>query len=61
MLILRIHPSSWREVDKNETQVNTGNGKVVATGNVTVKVFIDEVKEREKDIDVRTTTNYTFD
>lgn len=50
-----------QEVDKNETQVNTGNGKVVATGNVTVKVFIDDVKEREQDIDVRTTTNYTFD
>ncbi len=49
-----------QEVDKNNTQVNTGNGKVVATGNVTVKVFID-VKEREKDIDVRTTTSYTFD
>ena len=50
-----------QEVDKNNTQVNTGNGKVVATGNVTVKVFIDDVKEREKDIDVRTTTSYTFD
>lgn len=49
-----------QEVDKNNTQVNTGNGKVVATGNVTVKVFIDDVKEREKDIDVRTTNSYTF-
>lgn len=50
-----------QEVDKNDTQINTGNGKIVATGNVTVKVFIDEVKEREKDIDVRTTSSYTFD
>ncbi|MCI8760842.1 MAG: Stk1 family PASTA domain-containing Ser/Thr kinase [Clostridia bacterium] len=50
-----------KEVDKNETQINTGDGKIVATGNVTVKVFIDEVKEREKDIDVRTTSSYTFD
>ena len=50
-----------QEVDKNETQINTGNGKVVATGNVTVKVFIDDVKEREQDIDVRTTSSYTFD
>ncbi len=50
-----------QEVDKNETQINTGNGKVVATGIVTVKVFIDDVKEKEKDIDIRTTTSYTFD
>ncbi len=50
-----------QEVDKNETQIDTGNGKIVATGNVTVKVFIDDVKERERDIDVRTTNTYTFD
>lgn len=50
-----------QEVDKNSTQINTGDGKIVATGNVTVKVFIDDVKEKEKDIDVRTTNSYTFD
>ncbi len=50
-----------QEVDKNEVRVNTGEGKVIATGKVTVKVFIDDVKEREKDIDVRETNSYTFD
>lgn len=50
-----------QEVDKNQTQINTGAGKVVGTGKVTVKVFIDDVKEKEKDIDVRETTSYTFD
>ncbi len=50
-----------QEVDKNQVQVNTGAGKVVGTGKVTVKVFIDDVKEKEKDIDVRETTSYTFD
>ncbi len=50
-----------QEVDKNSVQINTGNGKVVGTGKVTVKVFIDDVKEKEQDIDIRTTNSYTFD
>ena len=50
-----------QEVDKNNAKINTGAGKVVATGRVTVKVFIDEVKEREKDIDVRENNTFTFD
>ena len=50
-----------KDVDKNTTNLNTGNNKVVGTGIVTVKVFINEVKEAEKDIDLRTTNSYTFD
>lgn len=49
------------EVDKNSTKVNTGDGKIVGVGRITVKVFIDDVKEREADIDLNTTTSYTFD
>ena len=50
-----------QDVDKNSTKVNTGDGKVIGTGTVTVKVFIDEVRERQKDIDLKTTSSYTFD
>ena len=50
-----------KDVDKNTTNLNTGNNKVVGTGIVTVKLFINEVKEAEKDIDLRTTSSYTFD
>ena len=50
------------EVDKNETKFNTGNDKVVGTGIVTVKVFIDDVKEREKDVDLNSVNgSYTFE
>lgn len=49
------------KVDKNETNLNTGNNKVVGTGIVTVKVFVNDVKEREIDIDLRTTSSYKFD
>ena len=50
-----------QEVDKNNTNINTGDGKVIGTGSVTIKVFIDDVKEKEKDIDVREISSYTFD
>lgn len=49
------------KVDKNETNLNTGNNKVVGTGIVTVKVFVNDVKEREQDIDLRTMSSYKFD
>lgn len=49
------------KVDKNNTNINTGNNKVVGIGIVTVKVFVNDVKEREKDIDLKTTNSYTFD
>ena len=50
-----------QDVDKNSVKINTGDGKVVGTGTVTVKVFIDDIKEKEKDIDLKTTSSYTFD
>lgn len=50
-----------QEVDKNNANINTGDGKVIGTGPVTIKVFIDDVKEKEKDIDVREISSYTFD
>ena len=50
-----------QEVDKNNANINTGDGKVIGTGSVTIKVFIDDVKEKEKDIDVREISSYTFD
>lgn len=49
------------KVDKNETNLNTGNNKVVGTGIVTVKVFVNDVKEREQDIDLRVMSSYKFD
>lgn len=49
------------KVDKNETNLNTGNNKVVGTGIVTIKVFVNDVKEREQDIDLRTMSSYKFD
>ena len=50
------------EVDKNETKFNTGNDKVVGTGIVTVKVFIDDVKERENDVDLNSLNGcYSFE
>ena len=51
-----------KDVDKNETKLNTGNNKITGTGLVTVKVFIDDVKEREADIDLNTINgSYTFE
>ncbi len=50
-----------QDVDKNSVKINTGDGKVIGTGTVTIKVFIDDVKEKEKDIDVREINSYTFD
>lgn len=47
------------EVDKNSTKVSTR--QATGKGTVTVKVFIDEVKVAEKQIDLNTTTEYTFD
>lgn len=51
-----------KDVDKNETKFNTGNNKLTGTGVVTVKVYIDDVKEKEADIDLNTIDgSYTFD
>ena len=50
------------DVDKNETKFNTGNNKLTGTGVVTVKVYIDGVIEREKEIDLNTINgSYTFE
>ena len=51
-----------KDVDKNETKFNTGNNKLTGTGVVTVKVYIDDVKEKEADIDLNTINgSYTFE
>ena len=51
-----------KDVDKNETKFNTGNNKVTGTGVVTVKVYIDDVKEKEADLDLNTINgSYTFE
>ena len=51
-----------KDVDKNETKFNTGNNKVTGTGVVTIKVYIDDVKEKEADIDLNTIDgSYTFE
>ncbi len=51
-----------KDVDKNETKFNTGNNKVTGTGVITVKVYIDDVKEKEADIDLNTIDgSYTFE
>ena len=51
-----------KDVDKNETKFNTGNNKVTGTGVVTVKVYIDDVKEKEADLDLNTIDgSYTFE
>ena len=47
-------------VDKNNTKFTLSN-KATGTGIVTVKVFINDVKEGEKEIDLSKTSNYTFD
>ena len=47
------------KVDKNKTKVSTR--QATGKGTVTVKVFIDDVKVAEKQIDLNTTTEYTFD
>ena len=51
-----------KDVDKNETKFNTGNNKLTGTGVVTVKVYIDDVKEKEADLDLNTINgSYTFE
>ena len=51
-----------KDVDKNETKFNTGNNKLTGTGVVTVKVYIDDVKEKEADLDLNTIDgSYTFE
>ena len=47
------------KVDKNETKVSTR--QATGKGIITVKVFIDDVRVAEKQIDLNTTTEYTFD
>ncbi len=47
------------KVDKNKTKVSTR--QATGKGTVTVKVFIDDVRVAEKQIDLNTTTEYTFD
>ena len=47
------------KVDKNQTKVSTR--QATGKGTVTVKVFIDDVRVAEKQIDLNTTTEYTFD
>ena len=49
------------KADKNSTNINTGTNKVVGVGTVTVKVFVDDVKEREMDINLNSVNSYTFD
>ena len=50
-----------KEVDKNSTKINAG--EATGKGIITVKVFIDDVRVTggEKQIDLNTTTEYTFD
>ena len=47
------------KVDKNETKVSTR--QATGKGIITVKVFVDDVRVAEKQIDLNTTTEYTFD
>lgn len=46
-------------VDKNTTNLKAG--EAIGTGRVTVKVFIDDVKKCQQNIDLTTTSSYTFD
>ena len=50
-----------KEVDKNSTKINAG--EATGKGIITVKVIIDDVRVTggEKQIDLNTTTEYTFD
>lgn len=48
-----------KDVDKNITKLSAG--EAIGTGTVTIKLFIDDVKKTEKDIDLTQTSSYTFD
>ena len=47
------------EVDKNKTKVDAG--QATGKGIITVKVFIDDVKKYEKQIDLNSAKEYTFE
>ena len=47
------------DVDKNTTNLNVG--EAIGTGTVTVKLFVDDVKKGEKDINLATTSSCVFD
>ncbi len=48
-----------KDVDKNITKLSAG--EAIGTGTVTIKLFIDDVKKTEKDIDLTQISSYTFD